>query len=218
MASLKIIFDLDGVFVDFVRGSFELHKKSVPYLDCGWDFVSQLDIPSGEFWKPLGREFWATLPHIQQAWILLDAAVECVGKGNVFFASSPCPTEGCIEGKKDWVAKWLPEYTNRLWIGLDKRAFAGPCSLLVDDRLENLNAFVEAGGHSFRIPQPWNSSSAEIEIMRVDGGGPGRLPLLKHYYQNFVESISGLSHEVKYRNRSVINSEVASTVSFLSGV
>lgn len=91
---------------------------------------------------------------------LLAACEALVGRERIGLLTSPCDTAGCVDGKRAWVAKHLPEYRRRLFVGSAKELFAGPTKILVDDHEPNAIKFVRAGGHALVPPRPWNNGAA----------------------------------------------------------
>jgi hypothetical protein len=95
---------------------------------------------------------------------LVLAGVEALfGPGKVALVSSPCGTDGCMDGKRDWVARHCPRLAKSLFLGSRKDLLAGPCKVLLDDRDENCAAFALAGGVAITVPRPWNSRRDETD-------------------------------------------------------
>lgn len=155
-----VFFDLDGVLADFVRGAFRLHGREVPFRTVQWDFCTQLGFngpTDPAFWSPMDRVFWAGLDRHEDGFVLLRAVERMLPKERIGLLTSAMNGDGCIDGKRDWVARHLPEYLPRLFTGISKELFAGPGKVLVDDRDENCAAFRAAGGTDVLIPRPWNA-------------------------------------------------------------
>ena len=162
--SITVFFDLDGVLANFVGGALRLHNRDhdVPVESCRWNFMTQLGF-TGEndpaFWAPLGFDFWAGLSPYSDGMALLRATEQRFAKdgvGEIGLLTSPCDTPGCVDGKRAWVAKHLPSYRRKLFVGSAKQLFAGPGKLLIDDHDSNVNAFEAAGGRAVQPPRPWN--------------------------------------------------------------
>lgn len=159
MSKPVIFFDIDGVLANFVAGALGLHGKSLPILDVRWDFLTQVGfdgVNDPAFWSPMGQEFWANLATYSDGMDFLRYAEALVGKESVGLLTSPCDTEGCVEGKRAWVARHLPEYKRRLFVGAAKHLFAGPGKILIDDHDANADAFRAAGGEAYQPARPWN--------------------------------------------------------------
>lgn len=158
-----VLFDMDGVLVDFVRGSLRLHGRldHVPFPDLRWDFPQQVGFEGtwvSDFWNPLGRDFWASLDPLPDGMELfrnVEAYCERYGH-SLGLLSSPCNTAGCCDGKRDWVERHLPAYRKRTFLGSDKTVFASRGIVLLDDHDANVDAFRARGGRSVLIPRPWN--------------------------------------------------------------
>lgn len=155
----RILLDIDGVLADFVAGVAKLHGED-PGSVCTWNFFEQWGLTASDFWTPLGREFWASLPLTSESMRVLEMCEAAVGKQNVALLTSPCETDGCLEGKRDWVQKCFPDYRHRLLIGAAKEFCASPSSLLIDDHDKNCEAFIAAGGVACVFPRPWNRDAA----------------------------------------------------------
>lgn len=154
-----VFFDLDGVLADFVRGAFRLHGREVPVRSVRWDFWTQLGFQPGNdpaFWGPMDRGYWRELPAYGDGFILLAAVERMVPRDRIALATSAQGSDGCIDGKRDWVKHNLPEYLPRLFTGAAKELFAAPGKLLIDDSDMNVTKFRAAGGETVLVPRPWN--------------------------------------------------------------
>jgi hypothetical protein len=158
MNGLAVFFDMDGVLCDFVRGALMFHgREDMPYCDVRWGIEAQLGLSPTDFWKDLSFGFWSALPAYADGMSLLAAAERLVGADRIALLTSPCDTAGCCDGKREWVAKHLPAYRRRLFMGSAKELFAGPTKVLVDDHDANVKAFSAAGGRTVQPPRPWNT-------------------------------------------------------------
>lgn len=178
--------DLDGVLVDFVGGALRRHGRGLEPSEVRWGFPSQIGfggVDDPAFWAPLGRAFWAGLDWTHEGKGLL-AAVESLFGDRVALMTSPCETEGCVEGKRDWVRRHLPGYQRRTFVGGAKHLAAGPGKLLIDDREENVDAFAAEGGHALLVPRPWNrhrertDASGRFDLAALAGGVRGAYEVL----------------------------------------
>lgn len=152
--------DLDGVLVDFVGGAFATHGRSLPMPDVRWDFPSQIGFAGGAndpaFWEPMGRNFWANLDWTPEGKDILHVVEQVFGRDNIAVMTSPCDTEGAVEGKVAWIKQNLPKYRRRFFVGPPKDLAAGPGKVLVDDHEGNVSAFAARGGLVALAPRPWN--------------------------------------------------------------
>lgn len=160
MRPVTVFFDLDGVVADFVSAALAVHAAALPVEDVTWDFPTQIGFESvddAKFWAPLGFDFWAGLALYPDGLCLLKAAESLVGPDCIALLTSPCDTPGCVQGKLAWVAKHLPDYRKRLFVGGEKELFAGPAKVLVDDNDTNVERFTRAGGYAVKPARPWNN-------------------------------------------------------------
>lgn len=156
---VSIFFDVDGVIADFVGGILKQHnREDIQRKDVRWGLEAQLGIAPADFWHPLGFEFWANLPMLDDGWRFLQQAEWMLGAANIGLLTSPCDTPGCIDGKRKWIKRYFPDYERRTFFGSAKHLFAGPTKILVDDNDDNCRRFMEAGGQTLLVPRPWNES------------------------------------------------------------
>lgn len=157
---MKCFLDMDGVLCDFVLAACQLHGADDPYKhdrNLGvWGFDKLIGVDTEAFWKPLGYEFWSTLPWMHDAGYILRLVERTFGKENVCLLTSPCDTAGCVEGKREWVKQNMPDYSRRLLIGSAKEFCAGPNRVLIDDYDHNVKVFRAAGGEAVLVPRKWN--------------------------------------------------------------
>ena len=131
----KIYCDMDGVLVNFDKGYFQL---------TGID--STEDLPNNHmFWDPInkaGYDFWFNLewmPDGKRLW-------KYISKYNPELLSAPSRQEDSRVAKHDWVNKELPGVHLILRSAKHKKDFAGPKNVLIDDRLDNIQGWRDAGG------------------------------------------------------------------------
>lgn len=152
---MKCLLDLDGVLVDFVGGAAKLHGFD-PALAVRWDFMADVGLTQNQFWSPLGEDFWANLPWMPDGMRILAIVEKAFGPENVCLLTSPCDTDGCMQGKLRWIRKHLPVYNRRYLMGSAKEFCASRDSLLIDDSDSNTTKFATAGGWGVLVPRPWN--------------------------------------------------------------
>lgn len=161
----RVLLDLDGVLVNMVDGVFK---------HFGWSYPTSLTDSSvrtervsyyiheitgrdrSEIWPKLGREFWAGLEPLPWAMDVVRALENRFGKEHICLLTRPVETDGCVDGKRDWIKRYLPDYRWRALIGSAKEFCASPRRILIDDHEENCKEFREEGGHTFLFPAPWN--------------------------------------------------------------
>lgn len=158
MSAKTVALDLDGVLVDFVRGAFQWHKKSLPYEDVRWDFDKALfPDDARDFWNPLGYDFWASLDWTPNGKMLLARLFALVGEGNVTILSSPCETIGSNEGKIAWIKRCIPQLARSYFLSPCKTRVAATDLVLIDDADHNVKSWRQKGP-AVLVPQPWNAA------------------------------------------------------------
>lgn len=164
MSKPELNLDLDGVLVDFVRGSFVAHGKALPLKGIHWDYWTQLGITEKEFWEPMGHDFWANLSWTKEGKKFLAYMELIFGVENITLLTSPADTPGAVEGKVAWIRRELPDYRRRYSVSAAPKA-SSSCSarILVDDNLGNVEKYRAAGGPTILVPRPWNPRIAETD-------------------------------------------------------
>lgn len=129
-----IFLDLDGVVADFDAHAVEQGK----YTDDG-----------KMKWDDLDYEWWSTMPACEGAKKFYDVVKDM---GIVKFLTAPVLSEECFSGKASWVQNFIPERGKGALKDLiicpsgDKHCLARPNHILIDDRIKNVQEWVEAGG------------------------------------------------------------------------
>jgi len=133
----KIYCDLDGVLANFDQGFHKLtHKYPSQYesefgKDQFWSIITEA---GAEFWKELR---W--MPGGKSLW-------NYISKYNPSILSAPSRHDSSREGKQQWITKYLPGTELLLEYASDKKKYASPNSILIDDREDNIQQWREAGG------------------------------------------------------------------------
>jgi 5' nucleotidase, deoxy (Pyrimidine), cytosolic type C protein (NT5C) len=174
-----ILVDMDGVLVDFIGGALKAHGLKVSSTSFysqkqhlgKWNVETLMGLTDEEFWKPIDREFWTNLEPTHDGLEMLGYIEMLFGLPNVYLWTSPCKNDGCYDGKRDWIRKYLnKQYLNKhLIAGPAKHLGAGPNKILVDDADHNVSAFSQAGGISCLVPRLWNQyhEHAHVSLTRV---------------------------------------------------
>lgn len=161
----RILLDLDSVLVNLVGGlcarfgwtypcdlvDSSQRAQQTPYL-----LDEVFPITQDEIWSNVDRAFWANLDPLPWAFDVVSALESRFGAENVCLLTRPVDKDGCMDGKRDWIKKHLPDYVWRCLTGAAKDFCASPRRLLVDDHEENCKDFRAEGGHVFLFPAPWN--------------------------------------------------------------
>jgi 5'(3')-deoxyribonucleotidase len=137
---ITIFCDMDGVLVDFLGGiARHLNKKEFEQGDI--DKVLLTDAGTSKAW-------WVSLD------ILPDAKTlwKYISKYDVQVLSA-CPSicrddKAVVSGKKAWIKKHLKPAPSKVNIvqRKDKKTFASPNHILIDDHIKNINEWKSSGG------------------------------------------------------------------------
>lgn len=133
-------------------------------MQSSWDIQPIFGLSASELWDPMGRKFWANLPPYPWAREIVQLLEDHFGTERICILTSPIRTDGCVDGKMDWIRKHFPQFRRRFLVGPAKEFCAGPRHVLVDDHSVNIENFANAGGHTFLFPAPWNSRFQEYQV------------------------------------------------------
>jgi len=131
----KIFVDMDSVLVDFNKGYSKL---------TGIDMTGEFR-DDDEFWDPINRagyDFWINLqwmPDGKKLW-------NYVSKYNPEILSAPSRQDDSRVGKHAWIKREIPGAHLILRTAKNKKEFACPHCILIDDRPQNIESWKEAGG------------------------------------------------------------------------
>jgi len=131
----KIYCDMDGVLVDFDKGYLKLTGRD----------ISGTHSNDSTFWDPINRagyDFWRNLEWMLDGKELWDH----IKKYEPELLSAPSRQPESRVAKHDWVKEHLPGVTLNLRSAKHKKDFASPNHILIDDRVDNITSWVEAGG------------------------------------------------------------------------
>lgn len=157
----SLFLDLDGVLVEFVRGTFKAHGKEVPIKGLRWNYWTQMGLSEQEFWGPLGQEFFLNLDWTTEGKKFLAYMELVFGRENILLLTAPAENAGALEGRVGWIKREMPEYKRRFAASPAKALFACGTRVLVDDNEKNVDTYRAAGGPAILVPRPWNSRIAE---------------------------------------------------------
>ena len=135
----KIYSDMDGVLTDFDK-SFEKYSKGIPPREYEKKFGKD------GFWKLIDGEgkvgFWVGMPWMEDAKQYWDYIKDY----DVELLSSPSRSETSRLGKRLWVRNNMPGIKLTLAQAYNKKNYAEPNHILIDDRESNIEQWREAGG------------------------------------------------------------------------
>ena len=152
----KLYCDMDGVIVDFEHGYNRLTGRDAPGFSSPYD--------KNEFWSAItkaGAEFWADLewmPDGQQLW-------DYIKQYNPKLLTAPSMDPSSKEGKLQWINKHIPGTKAIFKQAKYKQELASPNAILIDDREDNIERWIEAGGIGIRH----TSASSTIKKLKQLG-------------------------------------------------
>ncbi len=132
-----IFCDMDGVLCNFDK-QFELLTGLIPK-----EYEKKYGIEA--FWKVItdeGSKFWSTLewmPGGKELW-------DYIKKYKPILLSAPSRDQSSKIGKELWRDKQIPGTKLILAPRQDKQLYAGPDHILIDDRGDNIQSWMDAGG------------------------------------------------------------------------
>lgn len=135
MGEYKIYCDMDGVLTNFDKAYFDLTGVNLN----GQHFNDK------NFWDPIneaGYDFWVNMEWMPDG----DDLWKVISKYNPTLLSAPSRNNDSRVGKFDWVQRELPGVELILRSASRKREFAAPNHILIDDRPDNIQGWIEDGG------------------------------------------------------------------------
>lgn len=159
-----ILLDLDGVLVDFVRGSCDLLNISYDELlkrwPAGdWNYYKNFAVTTDQFYETINgasEDFWANLPEYPDARELYEF---CSSLAPTYFCTAGVHSPASHSGKVRWLQKWMndPDFDNFV-LTRHKYLCARPDALLIDDADYQVDNFNRDGGKGVLIPRHWNTA------------------------------------------------------------
>lgn len=166
---IKTVFlDLDGVICNFRKGIYDAFNKPYNYstLSPKWNFWN--DWPGVTFEmmnKVCNISFWRNLEWTHDGHDILQIIFNWFNINQIYLLTTPMPNVWSPTGKWMWIKKNLPEFYKRAIITqAPKSLLARSDALLIDDKFENVNEFIKAGGHGILVPRSWNTSHKQADI------------------------------------------------------
>lgn len=157
---MKVFVDMDGVLADFVgdiNKCMGIPKNTIP---AKWDWWTDYGFIFKQVNSFCTIKFWQNLSFTPDGARILDAVLAKFDVNDVYLLTAPMPNPGSWTGKRLWVQDNLPTFAKRLIATqAPKSMFASPIigtTLLIDDKDENVEEFVKAGGYGILVPRPWN--------------------------------------------------------------
>lgn len=156
----RVLLDLDGVLVDFVRGICEAHGVDSPHTgQSSYDTAALLGMTDREFWVPANDvTFWENLEWTPDGKQILEIVSRYFHHDQICLLTSPSQAPEAAAGKMRWIQRELPDFSRQFLIGPVKHFCAHPEAFLIDDHDVNCDLFAFHGGRTLRVPRPWNSN------------------------------------------------------------
>jgi hypothetical protein len=156
-----IFCDLDGVLLDLRRDAFMHFDASIgPNDNPSYDLGEIVGVSNNAFWKKinaLGPNFWRHMTEYHWCQDLIDHLR--VLSRRMIFVTAPTLDASCLTGKYLWFQDRFGRSFNDFVFTRQKELLARtPNSVLIDDCLENVEAWRAAGGDSILFPQVWNGN------------------------------------------------------------
>ena len=165
-----IFLDMDGVIVDFVNGVCKVFGKANPYPKETRDYSfwhAWSDISFEDVNNICTQEFWHKLDWMYDGRDTLRAIKDTIGLEKIYLLTMPMPNPETATGKMMWINDNIPIYLDRTIIvtrDVPKSFMTRPDALLIDDKDENVEEFVAAGGQGILVPRPWNRAYEQSDI------------------------------------------------------
>ncbi len=152
----KVYCDMDGVIVDFEHGYDRLTGRKAPGFSSPYD--------KEDFWAAItkeGAKFWSDLEWMEDGQQLWDY----IKQYNPTLLTAPSREESSKIGKQEWIDKHIPSTPVEFRSAQRKQELATPDSILIDDREDNIERWIDAGGIGIRH----TSSSSTIKKLKQLG-------------------------------------------------
>jgi 5'(3')-deoxyribonucleotidase len=158
--ALNLLCDADGVIIDFVRLVLDYVQKNtgLSYLHSAidqWDCFAALGLQ--EHWPYFRRQ--CDELKLCRTMLPLPGAREFLTEleriANVKICTTPM-TPGWLTQRAEWLEEFGVPLNRQLHFH-DKHDLVPAWDVLIDDKVENCEAFVKAGGQAFCIATPYNT-------------------------------------------------------------
>lgn len=157
--TLRILCDVDGVLADFVGLVLDYVQRNtgLSYLHSAvdeWDMFKCLGLE--EHWPHFRKQCdelalcrtMRELPGAREFY----AALQTIGEVKVCTTPMTC---AWLSQRAEWLVEFGVPFEHQIQIR-DKHELAGAWDVLIDDKAENCEAFMRAGGVAFCIATPYN--------------------------------------------------------------
>lgn len=164
---MQIYLDLHGVCLDFIGAAFQAHGRAYAEGDAtefnwwraGWK------MSDAEFWQPINAKshhWWADL----KPYPWLTDLIAAVGGVDPEFQMVSAPQRHGASAGGTWIAaEKVCGDISRVHLTQAKQHLSGPGRVLIDDSVDNCEAWCRAGGQAVLFPQPWNGMVPESRVV-----------------------------------------------------
>lgn len=157
---MRCLVDLDGVLVDLLTGWCQAKGFTIPnpYPFGTMQFAHMFPtVNPKDVWNDCGQSFWANLPMMPDAELLVSDLQFLFGR-KVFPITSIVGPPVSAVGKIQWLARNLPHFAGSYFITSQRTQLADQKTILIDDDEVHIAKFRKAGGHAVLMPRIWNCS------------------------------------------------------------
>lgn len=163
-----IFLDMDGVITDFVGGVCKAFSKANPYPEETRDYSfwnAWPDISFKDVDAICNQEFWHNLKWVDDGRDILQAIMDTLGLEKVYLVTRPMNNIESPTGKWLWIRDNLPIWLHRTIITqAPKTLLVRPDVLIIEDKDENVDEFIAAGGQGILVPRPWNRAYKQADV------------------------------------------------------
>ncbi len=158
MDGFEIYFDMDGVLADFL-GGIEVDRDVIAAREKVDGLLANSDIEIGEFRKALDNltdakwkasmksGFFYGLDILPGAKDMLEVAWVINGKlPHILTAPPDINRDRVVREKREWMRDYFDGMYDRFIGDKEKWKYADSRSILIDDKIENINGWIENGG------------------------------------------------------------------------
>lgn len=159
-----VYLDMDGILVNFVGAVNKYMGIPKDTIPTKWNWVKDYGFTFDDVNSWCDINFWHTLDWTYDGHDIIRLVVSTFKPEQIYLLTTPMPNPGSYTGKALWVQSHLPEYNKRLIVTpVPKSLFATPSILLIDDKDENVEEFVKAGGYGILVNRPWNKGYERVD-------------------------------------------------------
>lgn len=178
----KIYFDMDGVLADFL-GGVEGDDHVIIAQEAVDELLMDEEIEIGEFRKALGKlvdikwkasmkpGFFYGLDILPGAYEMLEIANVITGNlPHILTAPPHINRDRVVKEKRKWMRQHFDGMYDRFIGDREKWKYADSRSILIDDKIENINGWIENGGIGILYGDPRNWMDAVKKLVKVIEG------------------------------------------------